>query len=147
MSKPANPTKAQIVALLIEAGASKGSEKAMLRESREQLLVWLEEIVIEGNESKDAPVSEIPEASRKALAKAERIAAKIRATGTSALARYASDDASRIIISGQDKSDATYELYFDLLAFSYGPSIYKPFSGQARKVRNVSELLRIVSAA
>jgi hypothetical protein len=145
MSKAANPTKAQIVALLIEAGASKGSEKAMMRESKETLIGWLEEIVIEGN----APVetSEVPDASRKALAKAEKIAAKIRATGTSALARYASDDASRIIISGQDKSDATYELYFDFAAFSYGPSIYKPFSGQARKVRNVSELLRIVSAA
>lgn len=145
MSKAANPTKAQIVALLIEAGASKGSEKAMLRESRETLIGWLEEVVIEGNTPVET--SEVPEASRKALAKAERIAEKIRATGTSALARYASNDASRIIISGQDKSDATYELYFDLLAFSYGPSIYKPFSGQARKVRNVSELLRIVSAA
>lgn len=48
--------------------------------------------------------------------------------------------------TGQDKSDATYELYFDLSAFSYGESIYKPFSGSARKVRNVSELLRLLNS-
>lgn len=143
MTAKANPTKAQIVDLLIEAGAAKGDKKAMMRETKDQLLTWLEEVVIAGNAP--AETSEVPEASRKALAKAEKIAAKIRALGGSAMARYACDDASRIIITGASTSgDDTYELYFDGLAFSYGPSIFKPFSGSARKVRNVSELLRLL---
>jgi len=142
MTAKANPTKAQIADLLIEAGASKGDKKAMMRESKEQLLTWLEEIVIAGNAP--AETSEVPEASRKALAKAERIAEKIRTLGASALARYAADDASRLIISGATSEGATYELYFDLGAFSYGSSIFKPFEGNARKVRNVSELLRLL---
>jgi hypothetical protein len=146
MTKAANPTKSQIVDLLIEAGAAKGEKKAMMRESKEQLLTWLEEIVIAGNAPAPAETSEVPEASQKALAKAETIAQKIRSFGFSALARYACDDASRVVITGGSVEGATYELHFNGIAFAYGPSTFKPFEGNARKVRNVSELLRLVSA-
>jgi hypothetical protein len=144
MTKAANPTKSQIVDLLIEAGASQGSKKAMMRESKEQLLTWLEEIVIAGNAPAPAETSEVPEASRKALAKAETIAAKIRNLGFSALARYSADDASQIVITGASIEGATYELHFNGIAFAYGPSIFTPFEGRTRKVRNVSEMLRLM---
>lgn len=144
MTKAANPTKSQIVDLLIEAGASQGSKKAMMRESKEQLLTWLEEIVIAGNAP--APVSEIPEADRKALAKVTKISEKIRSLGASGLARYASTDTSRTFITGATNAGDTYELHFTNGAFVYGLSIFTPFEGKARKVRNVSELLRLVSA-
>jgi hypothetical protein len=139
MTKAAKPTKSQIVDLLIEAGAAKGEKKAMMRESKEQLLTWLKEIA-----PAPAETSEVPEASRKALAKAETIAAKIRNLGASALARYSADDASQIVITGATNEGATYELHFNGLAFAYGPSTFKPFEGNARKVRNVSELLRLM---
>lgn len=146
MTAKANPTKSQIVDLLIEAGAAKGEKKAMMRETKDQLLTWLEEVVVAGNAP--AEESEVPADARKALAKAERIAQKIRDLGGSALARYACNDTSKVIITGTASSGVDgYELYFDGLAFSYGPSKFKPIDGTPRKVRNVSELLRLVSAS